>query len=207
MFLRALWKYSGTEWLALLLCALLLPPVAWQPACAQTAAALHQLNIVIVESEGAINNIRQRTARESIVQVEDENHKPVAGAAVTFLLPDSGPGGAFNGAKTVTMMTDSQGRAVARGFRPNNVQGKFQIRVTASFQNLTASAVINQANFLPAAAAAGGLGAGKIIAILAIAGAAAAGGAVAATRGGGGTTAPRTSPTVISAGSGTVGAP
>ena len=30
-----------------------------------------------VEGDGAINNIRQRTAREPIVQVEDENHKPV----------------------------------------------------------------------------------------------------------------------------------
>ena len=32
----------------------------------------------IVEGEGAINNIRLRTAREPIVQVEDENRKPVA---------------------------------------------------------------------------------------------------------------------------------
>ena len=47
-----------------------------------------KLNLVIVEGEGAINNVRQRTAREPIVQVEDENHKPVAGAVVVFLLPN-----------------------------------------------------------------------------------------------------------------------
>jgi hypothetical protein len=40
-----------------------------------------QLTISILEGEGAINNIRQRTAREAIVQVQDENHKPVAGVA------------------------------------------------------------------------------------------------------------------------------
>ena len=53
------------------------------------------LNLVIVEGEGAINNIRQRTARETIVQVEDENHRPVAGAVVAFLLPSDGASGVF----------------------------------------------------------------------------------------------------------------
>ena len=60
---------------------------------APQAPAPAKLNIVIVEGEGAINNIRQRTAREPIVQVEDENRRPVAGAAVLFLLPEDGPGG------------------------------------------------------------------------------------------------------------------
>ena len=40
------------------------------------------LNIVIVEGEGTLNNVKQRVNRDPIVQVEDENHKPVAGAAV-----------------------------------------------------------------------------------------------------------------------------
>jgi hypothetical protein len=57
-------------------------------AAAQEPA--HRLNLVIVEGEGAINNIKLRTSRETIVQVEDENHKPVAGAVVAFLLPDRG---------------------------------------------------------------------------------------------------------------------
>ena len=38
------------------------------------------LNLVVVEGEGQINNIKQRSAREPVVQVQDENHKPVAGA-------------------------------------------------------------------------------------------------------------------------------
>ncbi len=93
-----------------------------------------QLNLVIVEGEGAINNIRQRTAREPIVQVEDENHKPIAGAAVVFLLPDQGASGVFaNGARTLTVTTDAQGRAVAHGFHPNGVSGNPQMRVTASY--------------------------------------------------------------------------
>lgn len=168
-----------------------------------------QLNLVIVEGEGAINNIRQRTAREPIVQVEDENHKPIAGAAVVFLLPDQGASGVFaNGAHTLTVTTDAQGRAIAHGFHPNSVSGKLQMRVTASYQGKTANATISQTNVVGAAAA-GAAGAGisaKLIAIIAIAGAAAAGGAIAATRGGGhSTAAPQT--TTITPGTGTVGAP
>ncbi len=177
------------------------------PAGAQTAA---KINLVIVEGEGAINNIRQRTAREPIVQVEDENHKPVAGAVVAFTLPSEGAGGTFGGgARTLTMVTDSKGQAVARGFRPNNTQGQFQIRVNASLNGQTASAVISQTNALAAGAAAaatGGISAKLIIAIVAVGAAAAAGGVVAATRGGGSTT---TQPALVTAspGTGTVGPP
>jgi hypothetical protein len=64
-------------------------PVHGQDAPATGAG---RIQIVIVEGEGAINNIRQRVAREPIIQVEDENRRPVAGAAVTFLLPNQGAG-------------------------------------------------------------------------------------------------------------------
>jgi hypothetical protein len=154
-----------------------------------------KLNIVIVEGEGAINNIRQRTAREPIVQVEDENRRPVAGAVVVFLLPD----------RNLTVTTDSQGRAAARGLRPNNASGQYQIRVTASFQGRTASTMITQTNIAAAAgAAAGGISA-KLIAILAVAGGAAvAGGVVAATRGNGNGAA---APIVVTPGTPSVGGP
>jgi len=179
-----------------------------QPAPAAQAGP-GQLNIVIVEGEGSINNIKQRTAREPIVQVEDENHKPVAGAAVVFLLPNQGAGGTFaNGSHTLTVTTDANGRAVAHGFHPNHVQGQYQMHVTASAGGKTASAAISQTNTV-AAVAAGTAAAGisaKLIIILAIAGAAAAGGAVAATRGGGSST-PASIPTTVTPGTGTVGAP
>jgi hypothetical protein len=178
------------------------------PICAQQQTP-QKLNIVILGGEGAINNIRQRVAREPIVQVEDENHKPVAGAVVIFLLPDSGPGGSFpGGAQSLTVKTDAQGRAAARGLRPNNIEGEFQIQVTAAYQGVTVSTTITQSNALGAAAAAGGGISGKLLAILAVAGGAVAAGVVAATRGGNGGGGPATpSPTVISAGPPNVGAP
>jgi hypothetical protein len=174
------------------------------------------LNIVIVEGEGAINNVKQRTSRETIVEVQDENHKPVAGAAVVFLLPGDGPGGAFvGGAKSATLTTDAAGRATMPRLQPNQ-PGSFQIRVNASSQGRTATATIGQSNVAGAAAAgAGGAAAGisgKTIAIIvAVAAAGAAGAAVGLTRGKNNNNTPPTviTPTgTISVGSGaTLGPP
>jgi len=103
--------------------------------------------ITILEGEGALNDIRQRTAREPIVQVDDENHRPIAGAAVVFLLPDSGPGGSFaGGASKMSAVTDSSGRASAEGLQPNNVAGSFEIQVIVTVAGQTAQATIHQQN-------------------------------------------------------------
>lgn len=169
--------------ISLSLAFLLIIPDALRAATPQ-APAPTQLNLIIVEGEGAINNIRQRTAREPIVQVEDENRRPIAGAAVLFVLPDSGPGGAFSdGARSLQVMTNSEGRAIAKGMRLNNIEGKFQIQVHASYKGVAANTVINQSNAVLAAAPAGGVS-GKLIAILVAIGAAVAVGVVLATRDG-----------------------
>src|SRR4051812_20333682 len=39
---------------------------------AASAQVAPMLNLVVIEGEGAVNNIRQRTAREPVVQVQDE---------------------------------------------------------------------------------------------------------------------------------------
>jgi hypothetical protein len=173
-----------------------------------------KLNIVIVEGDGAINNIRQRTAREPIIEVQDENHKPVAGAAVVFTLSDQGAGGTFaGGVHTLTATTDNAGRAVARGFHPNHVQGQFQIHVTASRAGQTATTTISQTNAVVAAGAGAAAGAGisaKLIAVIVIAAAAAAGGgAYAATHSGGGSSSTNAASAAITItpGSGAVGPP
>jgi len=175
------------------------------PASAQEQEPA-KLTISILEGEGSINNIHQRAAREAMVQVQDENHKPVAGAAVTFFLPESGPSGVFsNGTRTLTVVTDDTGRAVARGMVPNKVAGDVQVRVVAKYKTLTGETVIHQQNVAAAAAAGATTGviSGKLLAIILTAAAAGlAGGVVAATHGGGGS-----SPVTIAAGTPTVGAP
>ena len=83
-----------------------------------------KLFINIVEGEGALNNVKQRVNREPIVQVEDENHRPVAGATVTFLLPSDGPGGSFaNGASTLVRTTSANGQT-SMSLQPNQIAGQ-----------------------------------------------------------------------------------
>jgi hypothetical protein len=158
---------------------------AQQPAAPQSPGEAPKLRLVVVEGEGAINNIKRRTAREVIVQVEDENHKPIGGATVSLLLPSSGPGGQFSGGGlSQTLTSDPTGR-VRFSFRPNNVAGQFQANVTASYQGVTATTAVVQSNALSIAAGAaaggaaaggagGGIGLGTTIAIVGAAIAAAA---------------------------------
>ena len=198
-----------------LLCMLLAEIVAvtytTPPARAQ-APEPKQLTISILEGEGAINNIRQRTAREAIVQVQDENHKPVAGVAVTFFLADHGASGVFsNGSRSMTLLTDSNGQAAMRGMVPNKMAGKMEIRVSARLGNLNADAVITQTNAAGAAGAGGAAISGKVIALIVVVAVGAVSGGVLATRGGSSTPATPTSPTTtvvtITAGAPTVGHP
>jgi len=190
-----------------LLVLLILLNLLRTPAWAQAPTGL---SINIVEGEGAINNIRQRVNREPIVQVEDQNHKPIAGAVVIFFLPDSGASGVFSdGSHMLMAVTDNQGRATARGIRPNNQSGPMQIRVTASFQGLTASSVITQTNLAGAATASGFAGlstAAKLVIILGIAGGAAAAGAIVATHSGG-SSSPSPSTITLTPGTPSVGGP
>lgn len=197
------------RWLSTLLAVLVSLPTTYVVDAQNAAPAL---NILIVEGDGAINNIRQRTAREPIIQVEDENHKPVAGAAVVFTLPGQGAGGSFaGGAHTLSVVTDSQGRAVAHGFHPNNVQGKYQIHITASNNGQTATANISESNAVVAGSSAASAGlSGKLIAVIVVVAAAAAAGGIYAATHNGGSSNPNTGSTAvitITPGTGTVGPP
>lgn len=177
--------------------------------CAAAQEAQGGLRITIVDGDEAILNVRQRVSREAIIQVEDENRRPVAGALVTLTAPRDGASAVFsNGLNNITLTTDNSGRVVVRGIRPNAAQGRYAVRVLAVKEGLRATAEIQMTN-LAAAAVAGGISA-KLLTFLLIAGAGVAAGTVAATRGGngGGATGPGTTPTTtVTPGTPTVGPP
>jgi hypothetical protein len=164
------------------------------------------LYITIVEGEGALNDIRTRTAREPIVQVDDENHKPVAGALVLFALDKSGSSYAnFSGVSNLSVRTDQAGRAVARGFQITGRKGNYTIHVHASYGALVAEAAILETNVAVllgengSARTIGGLSHKKVWIVSSIVVAGAIAGIIAATQ--------QSSPTTVSAGTGSVGAP
>ena len=168
------------------------------------------LRIVILEGEDVSNNIKERAAREPIVQVEDENHKPVAGAAVLFSIQSGSgnAGGSFlNGAKTFSGQTDANGQITAKGFHPNGHAGQFHINVTAQKGQQVSHSTIAQTNVAVASTSATtstlpGFVATHVALVSVVAAGAVVGGVVGsivATQPPGGT--------IIAPGTGTVGAP
>jgi hypothetical protein len=196
-----------TYMMALMLCCAGLQ-LATAPGFAQSAPVPSKLFIQVLEGEGALNDMRSRTTREPIVQVQDENHKPIAGVVIIFTTPSSGASATFsNGLTSLQTVTDAEGKAIAAGFKPNGISGPYQIRVQANWNQLTTSSVINQTNTKQSSTSTStqtvhAARAFPLKAVLIVAAVAAAAGVTAgilATRGGSGPT--------ISAGTPTVGAP
>jgi hypothetical protein len=158
---------------------------------APQTAAKAALRIVVIEGEGAVNIIQQKTAVAPVIEVRDRNDQPVAGAAVRFAIQKGRA--SFNGVRTLTTTTNALGRATATGLTPIG-GGPLQIGASAAFQGQTAALTIAQTNVLTAAQAsaaaaggggtAGGGGGLSHLAIAGIAGGAGAGvaGALIATK-------------------------
>jgi hypothetical protein len=143
---------SGAAVFALIAMTLLALEPAMPVSAQEAAAPAKSLQIVILDDEAPLNNISERTAREPIVQVQDENHKPVAGAAVLFAIhPAAGGASALfaNGASTLSVVTNSNGVARASGLVMNQFKGTWQLQVTASKDGLTTSTNINETNVQP----------------------------------------------------------
>ena len=195
------------------MCVVLAGTLWFHPASAsQEAPQPGSLEIVVVRGEGAINSLNQRMANEPVVEVRDENKRPLTGAVVVFTLPTQGASGEFgNSSKTLTVMTDDSGRATASGLKINQIPGKLQIHVNASYKGQTARNMITQFDMaVPSGKARSG--SGKLLIVLVLVGAAAAGGIVAGTQKGGHSSAATPVPAAnapigITVGSGTVGPP
>jgi hypothetical protein len=123
---------------------------------AATPAQVAILQIQVVEGEGTVHAPGARSSRPLTVEVTDETGKPVTAAAVSFHLPEDGPGGTFaSGLRTDVATTDARGRATIHTFQANRIPGRFQIRIIASKEQARAGTVSFQyvAEFKPGAAA------------------------------------------------------
>lgn len=183
-----------------------LPPDSLLAAPQQQADVTPQYKLVIVRGDNAQNNIKKGRATRPVVEVRDRNNNPVAGVAVTFLLPGNGPSGTFvGGGQTATVTTNAQGQAAA-SFTPNSVPGKFNVNVSASVNGQSIAAQIATVNVVAGAAIAGS----TLAIIIGAIAAGAAGTAVALTRndgGGGGNSTTGPGGIRIGPGTGTVGPP
>jgi hypothetical protein len=103
------------------------------------------LQIRVLEGDGAVHAAGARSSRPLTVMVTDEVGRPVPGGAVSFLMPDEGPGGTFaGGLRTELAITGGDGRASVRNLRINGIPGRFDIRVTVVKQQVRAGMVVFQ---------------------------------------------------------------
>ena len=167
------------------------------PATAQVAI----LQIQVVEGEGAVHAPGSRSARPLTVAVTDETGKPVPGAAVSFHLPEQGPGGTLaSGLRTDVAITDAQGRVSLRGLQVNRIPGRFPIRIVASKEQARAGTMSSQYIAEPhsGAASAARTGRAKWVVVAALVGGGAAAGILSAGRGPA-SASPSTPPAAIAA--------
>lgn len=177
--------------------------------------AQNLLHIRVLEGEGAILGAGAKSSRGISVEITDETGRPVDSAAVSFRMPEEGPGATFGrGMRTDIRSTTPDGRASIHDFTANGVTGPFQVRVTVVKNGVRAGTIVSQyVSDRPAGKSArAGSSTSKWIAILALAGGAAAGG-IAAMSGGAGSSpaavaaAPATAPPQIGAPTFSIGGP
>lgn len=121
------------------------------PVTPQTPIApiptVEDLKVLVLEGQRSMNDIARHIGVQPVVEVRDQNDRPVEGATVLFRLPPSGAGGTFGGnSLTFSSRTSAQGQAAASGFVPNDKLGRFDIHVTATLQNRIGQATISETN-------------------------------------------------------------
>jgi hypothetical protein len=166
------------------------------------------VKVTVIDGDGAFNDMKHGASHPLVIELRDAADQPLAGAKVTFTLPFSGPSGVFaDGTRTSTVTTDARGQAKADTFKPNQEEGRFNIKVTAEVNGQKTEAVVGQSNTLAGGDLSQHKGGSKKLWFLLLA-AGGAGGAFAAVHGGShSSAAPGVAPTTVSVGGITVGGP
>ncbi len=103
------------------------------------------IEIKVLQGAGAVHWTGSRSTVPLVVQVVDSAGKPVAGAAVSFLMPGAGPAGVFaNNMSTEVLITGKDGKATVRGIRWGPEPGQVAIRVVAVKGSARAGTLITQ---------------------------------------------------------------
>jgi hypothetical protein len=129
---------------------LALPPnlLAQQPAVPQPVQlpAVQSLKLIPLAGNNAMNDMERRIMAPLVVQVLDQNSRPVEGAQVVFRFPLKGPGAEFPNQQTAqTVRSNADGQAAAMGWMAREV-GTFEVRVNASRGNEIGETVITMTN-------------------------------------------------------------
>jgi len=174
-------------------------------------ATIRDLKVVPLTGNQEMNDLQNKVMAPLVVEVRDQNDRPVEGADVTFRFPLNGPSAVFPGQNpAATFKTNADGQAAAIGWVANGQVGTFKVQVTAFRGGEEGAVVISMTNVTRITEAARtrekrwwSTKWGRITIIAGVA-VVAATAAILATRGGSGST---TKVITASPGSPTIGAP
>jgi len=117
------------------------------PSTPTSLPMVRSLKVTALAGNQAMNDLERGLMSPLVVQVLDQNDRPVEGAEVVFRFPLNGPGATFRGGNTSqTVRTNGQGQAAAMNWNANNQVGTFSVRVTASYGNQLGETTVSMTN-------------------------------------------------------------
>lgn len=126
------------------------PPAAPAPPAAQPGSQLpveQSLKIRALAGNGEMNDLERRVMAPLVVQVVDQNERPIESAEVVFRFPISGPGATFVGGRSsTTVRTNGGGQAAATNWMANGQVGTFQVHINASYGNQVGETTVSMTN-------------------------------------------------------------
>jgi len=123
------------------------PPGPVQPVPVSQLPVEQNLTVRPLAGNGEMNDLQRHVMAPLVVQVVDQNERPMDGAQVVFRFPLNGPGATFAGGKTsATFRTNSGGQAAATNWMANGQVGTFEIHVSASYGNQEGETTVKMTN-------------------------------------------------------------
>ncbi len=124
------------------------PPAPQPPASAPMPLPMMQsLKVTALAGNHGMNDLERGLMSPLVVQVLDQNDRPVEGAVVVFRFPLNGPGATFRGGNTSqTVRTNGQGQAAAVNWTANDQVGDVSVHVTATYGNQLGETTVTMTN-------------------------------------------------------------
>lgn len=125
------------------------PPAPTVPQATPMAPLpiVKDLKIIALSGQDQMNDLERKIMAPLVVQVLDQNDRPVEGAEVVFRFPLNGPGAIFrSGKNSQTERSNGTGEAAATHWMANNQVGSFEVHVTATYGNENGETTIRMSN-------------------------------------------------------------
>jgi hypothetical protein len=122
-------------------------PAPAQPIPPAQLPVEQSLKITVLAGNNEMNDLQRHVMAPLVVQVTDQNDRPMDGAQVVFRFPINGPGATFAEGKTsATVRTNSGGQAAATNWMANGEVGTFEVHVNASYGNQIGETTLKMTN-------------------------------------------------------------